>query len=281
MSIELGYQGIALALDCGNAPEQTSQDWEAEVDAAVAKIGPVSGGAAKTKLKKENKDLLGKLPDAGKLYMELKMLHMYCSSLRDDKAISESRKSEKLRAYFVDIRGAIGPKQPAVVPPPSKQEDRTKEGSTQSPVNPPVTTPTQAERERTAKLEKELFELQERIKPRRITDAQRATLIKALTKSPKGPVTIATPIGDAEAQMFARQIREILESSGWKSVRFTQNLFKGTPVGLSVNVRDGNKVPLFVEMLRQAFESSGIPIYGAYNPELTDEAVQLLVGMKP
>jgi len=137
------------------------------------------------------------------------------------------------------------------------------------------------QRERAARAEKELVEIQERIKPRRITDAQRATLIKALTNAAKGPVTIATPIGDAEAQMFARQIREILESSGWKSVRFTQNLFKGTPVGLSVNVRDGNKVPFYAEMLRQAFESSGIPIYGAYNPELTDEAVQLLVGMKP
>lgn len=137
------------------------------------------------------------------------------------------------------------------------------------------------QRERAARAEKELVEIQERLKPRRITDAQRGLLIQALQKSPKGPLTIATPIGDAEAQMFARQIREILESSGWKGVRFTQNLFKGTPVGLSVNVRDGNKVPLFAEMLRQAFESSGTPIYEAYNPELTDETVQLLVGMKP
>lgn len=137
------------------------------------------------------------------------------------------------------------------------------------------------ERIRTHKVEKDVTEIQERIKPRRITDAQRARLTQALKKSPKGQVQIASPIGDSEAQLFARQIREIFESSGWTGIKFTYNIFKGTPVGLSLNVRDGNKVPLFAEMLLQAFESSDIPVIGAYMPELPDETVEILVGMKP
>jgi len=82
-SLELGYQGIGLALDCEPAPKQTNADWEGEVNAAVTKIGTVSGGAAKGKLKVEHKDLLAKLPDAGKVHLELTMLSMYCSSVRD------------------------------------------------------------------------------------------------------------------------------------------------------------------------------------------------------
>lgn len=94
MSLELGYQGVGLALVCEKAPEQTSQAWEAEVNVAVAKIGPVSGGAATTKLKMENKDLLGKLPDAGKIYMELKMLR--CIVLRCE-TIRRFRKAQELK----------------------------------------------------------------------------------------------------------------------------------------------------------------------------------------
>lgn len=137
VALVLGSSGIGLALECEKGPEQTSQDWETEVNTAVAKIGPVSGGALTAKLKKGNKDLLGKLPDAGKLYMELKMLAMYCSSLRDDKAISESRKTQQLREYFVDIRAAIWPKKPTDAPP-LKQPGKEKESSTQFRVNPPV-----------------------------------------------------------------------------------------------------------------------------------------------
>jgi len=58
MSLELGYQGIGLALECEPAPKQTNADGEGEVNATVAKIGPVSGGAAKGKLKVDYKDLV-------------------------------------------------------------------------------------------------------------------------------------------------------------------------------------------------------------------------------
>lgn len=145
ISLELGSQEIGLALDCKPAPEQTSADWEGEVDATVAKIGPVSGGAAKGKLKVEHKDLLGKLPDAGKVYLELTMLAMYCSSVRDDKTISETRKTEKIKEYIADVRAAIWPKPPAVVPQASKPKGEKKASVPQSKDKSPATPPPQAE----------------------------------------------------------------------------------------------------------------------------------------
>ncbi|MEP6958518.1 MAG: hypothetical protein ABI980_07285 [Nitrospirota bacterium] len=132
VALTLASQGIGLALDCQKVPEQTTNDWAGEVNFAIAKIGPVSGVEAGGKLKKDAKDLLEKLPDAGKIYMELRMLTMYCSSLRDNTAMPESEKSKELKKYIEDIRAAIWPKQPAVVPPAVNQPGTKKPRSSAS-----------------------------------------------------------------------------------------------------------------------------------------------------
>ena len=49
IALGMGYQEIALAIVCPPQPEQTGKDWEGEVNAAIARIGPVSGGEVKTK----------------------------------------------------------------------------------------------------------------------------------------------------------------------------------------------------------------------------------------
>lgn len=94
----------ALALDCPKMPEQSKKDWEAEVNAAVLKIGPVKGGELKTKTKNTTMDLLSKLPQAGRIYLEQMMYSSYCSALRDDKSINESEKAKILRDYNREIR---------------------------------------------------------------------------------------------------------------------------------------------------------------------------------
>ena len=137
------------------------------------------------------------------------------------------------------------------------------------------------QRQRAARAEKDLVEIQERIRPRLITDAQRALLIQALTKSPKGSVRIDTVIGDGEALIFARQIKEILKASGWTDVHLSHSIYTGSPVGLSMTVRDGNKTPLFAVALAEAIESIGIPVKRGYNSEIPEETIKILVGMKP
>jgi hypothetical protein len=104
MSLEIGYQGISLALDCPDPPKQISKDFEGEVNTAVAKIGPVSGGELKTKAKNTVMDLLGKLPNADRVYLEQMMFAAYCSGLRDDKALSESQKTQRVNEYIVEVR---------------------------------------------------------------------------------------------------------------------------------------------------------------------------------
>jgi hypothetical protein len=113
--------GTAFALDCPNYPAQTTKDWQVEVEGAVAKIGPVRGGEIKTQTRNATQDLLGRLPDAGKLYLEQMMFAAYCSALRDDKTISESRKAQLLREYGVEVRNVVSQqRQPSTVAKPAK-----------------------------------------------------------------------------------------------------------------------------------------------------------------
>jgi len=107
IALGIGYQGVSLALECPKVPEQTSKDWEVEVNAAVAKIGPVSGGELKTKTKNATQDILGKLPNADKVYLEQMLFATYCSALRDDKALSESQKAQRLNEYIGEVRKTI------------------------------------------------------------------------------------------------------------------------------------------------------------------------------
>ena len=114
IALGMGYQGIALAIVCPPQPEQSIRDWEVEVNAAVAKIGPVSGGELKTKTKNATQDILGKLPNADRVYLEQMLLATYCSALRDDKALSESQKTQRLNEYIGEVRKAIQQQNPRI-----------------------------------------------------------------------------------------------------------------------------------------------------------------------
>jgi hypothetical protein len=137
------------------------------------------------------------------------------------------------------------------------------------------------QRDRAARAERDLVEVQNRIRPRRITDAQRTQLVQVLMQSPKGAVRIDVVLGDGEALIFARQIKEILTASGWTNVHLSQSVYTGSPVGLSIIVRDGSNVPLFAAALMEAFTSVGLIVHASHNEALPEETVKILVGMKP
>jgi len=89
-------------------------------------------------------------------------------------------------------------------------------------------------RERAARAGKELIEVQDRIKPRRITEAQRVRLIQALNPLPKGLIGITATIGDGEARILAGQIQALLKASGWEDVHISQALFNKPMIGVMI-----------------------------------------------
>lgn len=150
IALGMGYQGIALAIVCPPQPKQTGKDWEGEVNAAIAKIGPVSGGEVKTKAKTVTQYLLVKLPNAGKIYLEQMKYSTICSSLRDDKTLSEGEKRKQMTEYDFEIQKAkenpsSRAKHPASAPPQLKQPGKNKLRTPQSNVTPPVAPLPQAE----------------------------------------------------------------------------------------------------------------------------------------
>ena len=101
----------AFALDCPKAPQQLSKDSEVKVRASVLKIGPVKGGDLQTEAKKVTQDLLSKLPNADKVYLEQMMFAAYCSPLGSsfpDNPGLNSRcfyRVETLEEVFSETRG--------------------------------------------------------------------------------------------------------------------------------------------------------------------------------
>ena len=144
IALGIGIHGVALAIVCPPQPEQTGKDWEGEVNAAIARIGPVSGGEVKTKVKTVTQDLLGKLHDAGKIYLEQMKYSTICSSIRDDKTLSEGEKRKQMTEYDFEIQKAKE-KSPSRAKHPASAPGKKKPSAPQSNVNPPVTPLIQAD----------------------------------------------------------------------------------------------------------------------------------------
>ena len=97
----------AHALNCPSIPEQTHKDWEVEIRVAVGKIGAVKGAELETLTRNTTRDLMGKLPQADKIYLEQMMYATFCSALRDDPALTESQKSTRIKAYNLEMRKTL------------------------------------------------------------------------------------------------------------------------------------------------------------------------------
>jgi IS1 family transposase len=97
----------SIAIECPKMPEQTNKEWDVQVQAAVGRIGPVKGAELETRTRNAVKDLMGKLPEADKVYLEQMMYATYCSALRDDKTLSESEKANRIRAYNLEVRRTL------------------------------------------------------------------------------------------------------------------------------------------------------------------------------
>lgn len=113
------------ALDCPAMPEQARKDLQVQVKAAVAKIGPVSGAELETVTKAVTQDLMSKLPQADRVYLEQMMYATYCSALRDDKTLSETEKASRIKAYNLEVRRTLQGQQ---VKPPGKGSGRGPQG---------------------------------------------------------------------------------------------------------------------------------------------------------
>jgi hypothetical protein len=138
------------------------------------------------------------------------------------------------------------------------------------------------QQEKTATAERQLADLKETIRPRRLTEEQQTALIGLLSGTPKGKVSITCVMGDGEGKAFATQVDAVLKSAGWTTSGVSQGVFSpDDPVGFGIRVRSAISAPPWARRLQEAFFSIGTPMEGVENPEQTDGTVEIVVGRKP
>lgn len=97
----------ASALDCPPPLQPSKSEWEAEVAAAVGRIGPVKGAELAVKAKSATLSLLDRLPEANKVLLEQMMYSTHCSAIRDDRSTSELEKAALIRIYNREVRATL------------------------------------------------------------------------------------------------------------------------------------------------------------------------------
>lgn len=93
------YTAPAHALDCPGPPAQTARHWDAKASAEVAQLGRMRGALLEGRVQTTTDDLIRRLPNADRVYVEQMVFAAYCSALRDDKNLAESVKAERIAAY--------------------------------------------------------------------------------------------------------------------------------------------------------------------------------------
>ena len=101
------YRTNSFAVDCPEMPDQINKAWEADVEAAVVKIGSVRGDELRSRTNAAALALLGKLPNDAKAYLEQMMLSSYCTILLNEKTMMESEKIKLMEEYITEVRRAI------------------------------------------------------------------------------------------------------------------------------------------------------------------------------
>lgn len=97
----------AWALQCPEMPKQASRDTEVEVRVGVRLLGDAKGPELETRTRQLTTDLLGKVPRADRVYLEQMLFAAYCSSVRDNAALSEGEREARVLAYRREMQRAL------------------------------------------------------------------------------------------------------------------------------------------------------------------------------
>lgn len=140
--------------------------------------------------------------------------------------------------------------------------------------------------ERAATLEKEAAELRKTVvEPRQITKEGREKAKAILDKGPKGEAIVSTVRDNSDAMFFAMFIRDLLESSGWKTsegkTREPTTVFSGTTIRFWSP--DSEPLPEPAKTLHDAIDVLGLQsgkFIWAGDFSLKDSPIEIIVGPK-
>lgn len=239
----------SYALECPKFPEQAKKDWEVKVTAEVAKIGPLKGAELKTTTRNITQDLLGKLPDAGKVYLEQMMFATYCTALRDDKALTDTDKSKRLKEYIGEVSKVTGAQDGAKPkkgkPAPAKKELTPDTKSTlSSPPPEKSSSVTSVGQTGGITAQNVVINVEGKSKPRAITKEQGLKLAKSLPPPTGFQITAACRLMDSESCSYADKLMDVFRDLKWQVGLTNKTFLDDTQSDVVVAFTEDAQIPV-------------------------------------
>lgn len=137
---------------------------------------------------------------------------------------------------------------------------------------------TETQKERAAIAEKQLLELTEKLKPRKITAEQHWNIVADLRKSPRGKINISSPLGNTEALMYANQFLKIFEEVRWE---VSTGIGRSSLTGAGVFIITPNESDINAINIQKIFSRHGLNVHGQLEKNFPADHLNLFIGDKP
>ena len=116
------------------------------------------------------------------------------------------------------------------------------------------------------------------IKPNREFDREAEKKMISLLSSYKGSkITLNSIMGNQEAFVFAKRLKDILSSAGWVVDGVNQAIYTSPIIGTFVKVKN-QQYPKRVDAIAESFKVAGIPLEGFMGENIGSDDVEIIIG---
>ena len=122
-------------------------------------------------------------------------------------------------------------------------------------------------------------EARQRREPRRLTEDQRAQLLRTLREDPKVPLTVVSVSGDNESYAFAQRLNMLFDIAGWPTRGVSQQTVSRVPPGLTFVTNSGDAtVSARAARLQDSLHAMGIAAQSSALESMPQGSLMLVVG---
>ena len=145
-----------------------------------------------------------------------------------------------------------------------------------------VETDLSKQRERTAIAERSLLELQEKVRPRRLSEEQKQTLVKLLSSEVPIEPRVFCAMDAPDGQVFKDDFVDVFRRLGWTiSPNNTgRQIYSSHLTGILIVVKDANNIPPQSRALHDALRAIGINAPGSTDSNLPNNTFEIRIGSK-
>jgi hypothetical protein len=118
--------------------------------------------------------------------------------------------------------------------------------------------------------------------PRRLTEDQRAQLLRTLREAPKAPLAVVSIFGDNESYAFAKQLDLLFDIAGWPTRGVSLQTVSGIPPGLTFLTKNSDGAALAQAIrLQDTLLTVGIAAQSHTHESMAQGSLTLVVGPQP